>query len=355
VGVIERDPDETARQLARWLAGVAGVDDVHVDEVSIPGSTGWSNETVFFDARWSRDGEVEHHRLVARIAPSGYTVFPDDTFDMQYEIMRALAERTTVPMASVHWFEQATEWFGQPFWVMSRIDGDIAADAPPYASAGFLYDASLADRERAWWAGVEAMASIHDVPLDKLGTTALTALTALTGAPDPLAAHLDHLERFLAWAEDGTPHAPSHRALDILRRTAPPFPAQGPALCWGDARLSNLIFRDFSVVAVLDWEMASIGDPMLDVGWWIFADDALTTGSGCERLPGFPSRVETAERWSRLTGRSADTLDYFELAGALRFTIIMLRMGKLLAEMGFVPDGFAYDNLISQALEKRLG
>jgi aminoglycoside phosphotransferase (APT) family kinase protein len=114
------------------------------------------------------------------------------------------------------------------------------------------------------------------------------------------------------------------------------------------------VFRDFEVAAVLDWEMAGICDPLLDLGWWLFADDALTRGAGCERLPGFPTRTATAERWSQLTGRSAAALEYYELVAGLRFTIIMLRMGKLLHGMELVPSSFPYDNLVSQALEARL-
>ena len=127
-----------------------------------------------------------------------------------------------------------------------------------------------------------------------------------------------------------------------------------PTLTWGDARLSNLIYQDFQVAAVLDWEMASLCDPLLDLGWWLFADDALTRGSGCERLPGFPSRADTAERWSELTGRSAAALGYYELLAGFRFTVIMARLGKLLHDMELVPSTFAYDILISQALEAQL-
>ena len=58
----------------------------------------------------------------------------------------------------------------------------------------------------------------------------------------------------------------------------------------------------------------------------------------------------TASRWAAATGRSADALAYYELFAGLRFTVIMLRMGRLLADMGFVPPEFARDNLISQAL-----
>jgi aminoglycoside phosphotransferase (APT) family kinase protein len=100
--------------------------------------------------------------------------------------------------------------------------------------------------------------------------------------------------------------------------------------------------------------MSGIGDPLLDLGWWLFADRALTVGSGYERLPGFPSAAATAQQWELATGRSAAALGYYERFAGLRFTVIMLRMGKLLAELGFVPPEFARDNLISQALAELL-
>jgi aminoglycoside phosphotransferase (APT) family kinase protein len=348
VSVPERDPSATARRLEQWLTEVAGLEDVDVGDISIPGTTGWSNETILFDAQWREGGVVGGHELVARIAPSAYSVFPDDTFTAQYEIMSSLGESTEVPIALVHWFEPSTEWFGQPFWIMARVAGDIPADTPPYASSGWLHEASAADQERAWWSGIEAMARVHQVDL------ALLESCGLDRPADPLAAQLDLYERFLTWAEDGEPHELARHALDVLRSTAPAGPPEGPTLTWGDARLSNLIYREFEVAAVLDWEMASICDPLLELGWWLFADDALTRGSGCERLPGFPSRDATAERWSALTGRSTAALGYYELLAGLRFTVIMLRMGKLLQDIGLVPATFAYDNLISQALAAQL-
>lgn len=251
MSVLERDPEATAATLARWLREVAGVDSPTVTDVAIPTSTGWSNETVLFDATWGG----ERRSLVARIAPSGHQVFPDETFLRQHAVMCALGERTEVPMARVHWLETDPSWFGQPFWIMDRVDGDI--------------------------------------------------------------------------------------------------PAEGTCLMWGDARLSNLIYRDFAVAAVLDWEMAAIGDPLADLGWWLFADDALTQGHGGTRLPGFPSAEETARRWSAATARSADALGYYEMFAGLRFTVTMLRMGTLLVDMGFVPPEFPHDNMISQALAER--
>jgi aminoglycoside phosphotransferase (APT) family kinase protein len=350
VGVLERDPAATAATLADWLRRVAGVGEVTVTDVTIPGSTGWSNETVLFDATWGAGDERRTRPLVARIAPSGHRVFPDDTFLRQHAVMGALAERTAVPMARVHWLETDAAWFGQPFWIMDRVDGDIPTDSPPYAGQGWLHEATPAQQARAWHAGIDAMAAIHRVELDDLALPGGTYPALDRRADATLAAQLDHYEQFLTWAEEGDPHPLARRTLGLLRRDRPDPPPEGPCLVWGDARLSNLIYRDFAVAAVLDWEMSCLGDPLLDVGWWLFSDNALTTGSGCTRLPGFPSGDETARRWAAATGRSADALPWFELFGGLRFTVIMLRMGKLLADMGLVPPDFAYDNLISRSL-----
>ena len=73
-----------------------------------------------------------------------------------------------------------------------------------------------------------------------------------------------------------------------------------------------------------------------------------------KRLPGFAGRDETAQQWSTLTGRSTDALDYFLVFAGLRFTVIMVRMGKLLADIGLVPPSFAYDNHIGEGLEQQL-
>jgi aminoglycoside phosphotransferase (APT) family kinase protein len=346
VSVLKRDPEETAATLAHWLREVAGVAGPVVADVTIPGSTGWSNETVLFDATWDDGdaGDGTARRLVARIAPSGHQVFPDETFLRQHAVMRALAERTDVPMARVHWLETDPSWFGRPFWIMDRVDGDIPADVPHYAGRGWLHDATPDQQAQAWNAGIVAMAGVHRVDV-----AGLDLPTGTFDAADPL----DDVERFLAWAEDGTPFPLARRALEVLRRDPPPEPAEGPCLQWGDARLSNLIYRDFAVAAVLDWEMAGIGDPLADLGWWLFADGALTRGHGGTRLPGFPSSGETARLWSSATGRSADALPYYELFAGLRFTVIMLRMGKLLVDLGFVPPEFPHDNMISQALEQQ--
>ena len=198
----ERDAAEVARVLCAWFERVRGFADVEIANVSIPGGTGFSNETILFDATWSDAGNSQHHELVARVAPSTYQVFPDDTFERQFHVIRAL-EATEVPVAAVHWFERDDTWFGKPFWIMARVDGDIPTDNPPYACAGWLADATPAQQARAWASGIEAMAAVHNVPLDALGTSAERAV--MPG--DPATSELERYERFLRWAEDDRPHA----------------------------------------------------------------------------------------------------------------------------------------------------
>jgi aminoglycoside phosphotransferase (APT) family kinase protein len=345
----ERDPQDVARTLGSWLERERGLTDVEIANVKIPGSTGFSNETILFDATWSDGGARHAHELVARIAPSSYRVFPDDTFELQFHVMDDLAA-SSVPTAAVHWLERDEHWFGQPFWIMERVDGLIPTDAPPYASAGWLADATFDEQARAWTSGIEALAAIHNLPLDQLAGAA----EHLETDHDTTLAEIERYERFLEWAEDGVPHELARTALQWLRNHQPPAPEAGPTLVWGDSRLSNLVYRNFEVVAVLDWEMATIGDPLLDLGWWIFCDDTLTTGVGYPRLPGFDSAEVTAQKWSALTGRSTHALDYYLVFAGLRFTVIMLRMGKLLIDIGLVPPTFPYDNHISQGLAKQL-
>ena len=59
-------------------------------------------------------------------------------------------------------------------------------------------------------------------------------------------------------------------------------------LCWGDARIGNVLYRDFEPVGVLDWEMAAIGPRELDVSWMVFAHQVFESITGMLELPGMP-------------------------------------------------------------------
>jgi aminoglycoside phosphotransferase (APT) family kinase protein len=352
MGVVARDQDATVEQLRRWLAEVAGLPGVAVDQLEIPASTGFSNETILFDARWDEGGIPVVHHLVARIAPQAHTVFLEANFEAQYRVMEALAERTAVPVPEMLWFEADPAWFGSPFWIMRRVEGVAPTDAPHYSVEGWLRDATPEEQTTIWWNGIAALASVHDLDWRALG---LEFLDDPARGERALEQQLTYCAESLQWAEDaegGRPHEGARAALEWLRTHRPPSDPEQVTITWGDSRLANQMFRDGEVVAVLDWEMVALGDPRIDLGWWIFCDEVLTRSAGQERLPGFPSREETVARWEELTGRRADDLHWFLVFAGLRFTVVMLRLGTLLHDMGLLPEPFGYDNDICRALDE---
>ena len=352
MGVVSRDPDETLDRLRTWLTDVAGLPDVTVDHLEIPASTGFSNETILFDATWNDEhGTPAVHHLVARIAPQAHTVFLEANFESQFRVMQALAEHTDVPMPEMLWFEPDPAWFGSSFWIMVRVDGIAPADAPHYSVEGWLRDATADEQSRVWWNGIAALAAVHNLDWRALGLEFLD--DAARGEP-ALEQQLTYYAESLEWAELGEPHPGARAALEWLWANRPESDPAQVTITWGDSRLANQMFRDGEVVAVLDWEMVALGDPRIDLGWWLFCDEVLTRSAGQERLPGFPSQDETVARWEELTGRSGADLHWFLVFAGLRFTVVMLRLGTLLHDMGVVPEPFGYDNDICRALDELL-
>ncbi len=135
-----------------------------------------------------------------------------------------------------------------------------------------------------------------------------------------------------------------------------------PALCWGDARIGNIMFdEDGGVVAVLDWEMVSVGDPLNALAWFLLLDRHHSEACGVARLPGFPTHAETIGRWGSLTGRTEAGLEWWMLLGAIRYAAILTRVMDLLDDAGLFPgarSSMSLDNtstvLLRSVLERPL-
>jgi aminoglycoside phosphotransferase (APT) family kinase protein len=199
-----------------------------------------------------------------------------------------------------------------------------------------------------WWNGIAAMAAVHNLDWRALGLEFLD--DPARGEP-ALEQQLTYYAESLEWAELGTPHPGARAALEWLQANRPESDPARVTITWGDSRLANQMFRDRQVVAVLDWEMVALGDPRIDLGWWLFCDEVLTRSAGQERLPGFPTQDETVARWAELTGRTGADLHWFLVFAGLRFTVVMLRLGTLLHDLGLVSEPFGYDNDICRALD----
>ena len=350
--VPRRDLQQTREQLVKWLERtLSGAADLQVSELTGPGTTGFSNDTLMFEMAWSEKGRARSERLVLRIQPRGFQVFPEYDLGLQFRIMQALAG-TGVPVPRMFWEEEDPGILGAPFYIMERIDGRIPDDNPPYHTQGWMTEIAPEERTRIWWSGVENLARIH-----RLDWRALALLPEPPPGVSPLEQQLDYYERYLAWTSRGGRYPCSEAGLAWLRRNRPRR-SEPVALCWGDSRLGNMIFRDGRCVAVLDWEMATLGNPVEDLAWWLFFDEHHSTGVGAERLPGIPPVEETVARYQEWSGVqvTAEELAYYDVFAAFRFSVIMARLGQGLKEVGLLPGEADFDrnNTCTRMLDARL-
>jgi aminoglycoside phosphotransferase (APT) family kinase protein len=96
---------------------------------------------------------------------------------------------------------------------------------------------------------------------------------------------------------------------------------------WGDARLGNLVVDDaLRPVAVLDWEMAVLGPPELDLGWYLFLER--TARQFAAQLPGFPEPGDLVTRYADRLGRPLRHLAWFEAWSGFRTACIQVRLAE---------------------------
>ena len=349
----QRDAEQSRKQLATWLTGKVGADgEVTLSELRSPGATGFSNETLIVDAGWSAGGERHEGTYVVRVAPTGYTLFPDATFDTQHRALRLIGEHTSIPVPHVRWLEEDPTVLGAPFFVMDAVAGQAPSDSPPYHVSGWLHDVPPDHRTKVWWGAIDTIAELHQVDWQRLDVAFLERPEkGARGLPQILA----YDEDFLASIERTEPMPLARRALVWLVANQP---TGGPlVLSWGDARIGNVMDDDAcDRVAVLDWEMVTLAPPALDVAWALFVDRHHCEGCGVPRLEGFPSAAETIARYEERTGITLTDLDYFEVFAAFRFTLIMARIYSMLKEWGIVEadSPMVQENNVTRMTERLL-
>lgn len=343
-----RDPELTRKALEQWLSDQTGAA-VEVSEVSSPDGTGFSNETLLFDAAWG--GET--HGLVTRLKPRGYAVFFDLDPLRQYRTLDLLNRHSDVPVPGVRWVEESDELLGSPFFIMERVDGFIPSDVPSYNAEGPLVDLTPDERRALWLSGLEAMSRVHRIDWVAAGFDFLD-VPALGGAGLPQ--YLAYLERYADWARQGKDYPEVDEAWRWLQEHRPEDEPVG--LCWGDSRPSNMIFDDGRCAAVLDWEMVRLGAPEQDLGWWTFFDRFASEGYDVPRLEGLPSRDETLGIYEELLGRPirVESLRFYEVLAGFYFALIMMRIGQAMVEYEWMPadSNFDVDNPSTELLRKVL-
>ncbi|ANE81658.1 aminoglycoside phosphotransferase [Mycobacterium adipatum] len=323
-----RDTETLPAQLSQWLATV--LPERGAPQVSIENgvdANGMSSETILLTARWGDDEQ----RLVARVAPTSgdVPVFSSYRLDHQFELMRLIEELTDVPVPRVRWIDDGGEVLGTPFFLMDRVDGDVPPDVMPYTFGGNWFADAAPERQRELQdATVEVLAKLHAIPD---AAQRFSFLTEVDPPGDtPLHRHFGWLKQWYEFAVPDIGRSPLvERALAWLEEHFPTdVAASAPVLTWGDSRVGNVLYRDFRPVAVLDWEMATVGPRELDVSWIIFAHMVFQELAGLAGLPGLPEVLredDVRATYERLTGATLGDLHWFYIYSAVIWCCVFMR------------------------------
>jgi len=236
----------------------------------------------------------------------------------EYRVLNAL-QNTVVPVPRVYAGCDDAAYIGAPFYLMEYMRGEvIRADGNHFANTPDL-------RRMVSEAMVDLLAALQSVDWRGAGLEGF-------GRPDR------YLERQLKrWVDQLERTLPHTRPLPVMEKVRDwlraRLPASPPAtIVHGDFKLDNVMWdpRTARVLAVLDWEMSTIGDPLADFGWmltyWPDPDDASSRSgivSSIAAQPGWLSRRAMIERYERATGRAMRDFAFYQVFAIFKLAIIL--------------------------------
>ena len=344
------DSEGTRKKLESWLSEHRG-HAVCIPRLDIPEATGMSNVTLLFDIEWQQGGVKQSEACVARLQPEiQRPVFPAYDLSLQYEVMDSVGRHSNVPVPELRGLETDKSLLGVQFYIMKHTEGRIPSDMPPYNMDGWMvHEADQQQRVKMWHAAVDTMADFHRLDYRTLGFEKLHE-----NGKTPLQQQLDYWTGYLDWAMEGAGHSIGQAALDWLYANQPQD--EPTVLCWGDSRMGNIIFSNSmdKVAAVLDWEMAVLGNPIQDVAWFNYLDATFSEGLGMPRLEGLPSYEDTVARWEQASGFPARDYDYYLVFAGMRYGLILSRIMLATGQDSEVQGNFACQ-LLQKYLERIAG
>ena len=322
-----------------------------------PEGTGFSNETLIINAEYIKHGFRIKDSYVLRIKPTDFQVFPEYDLDKQVLIMDELRE-LGLPVPEVLWNERSSKIIGSPFYIMRRVDGIAPPDSPPFHMDPNCWVAkgSIEDKRNIWWEWVDYMSKVHLIKLDDVS---LSFLNRPNLGERPLDQELQYYRNYMNWALPEEEHKVCKDVFIWLEKNKPSVDINSIGLVWGDCRCGNILYQNFKATALLDWEMAVLGDPVMDLAWGIAIDDANSRGLSVSRLEGFPEADETIEKWEEKTGYNSSDYFYYRILALQKFSIIMIMTSKKMIANGLMSEDSDYhiNNHVTQytvsELEKR--
>ncbi len=255
-------------------------------------------------------------RLALRRPPAKVPEGRNESMLREYRVLRALAD-TDVPHPRVVAACDDPAVLGACFYLMEYVDGWSCMQADGWPPP---FDRDLEARRGLAWELVDAITALARVDWRARG---------LEGFGRPEGFHERQVDRWLA-------HLARFRFRDIpgleeaaawLRRYRPR--AYRPGILHGDYQFANVMFRHGAparLAAIVDWEMATIGDPLLDLGWVLMGwpdpgEDR--AHAGYVDYTGMPTRAELCERYARRSGLPVDEIDYYVILARFKIAIVL--------------------------------
>ena len=304
-------PEDLSERLTALLKRAHSARSVRIEGLRLL-TGGASRQTWSFDAVIERtDGKSETLALVLRMDPRQQPgLMPRE---MEYRLLAAAYEEG-VPVAKVHLM--GDDSLGAPGFLMERVEGETIARR-------LLRDDAYAQARKGMTGQLGAiLARIHAIPVAKHG---LDELPSPAPGRSPAETEIDKFEAIYRGTTPD-PHSAFELAFRWLRMHL--APAAEPTLVHGDYRIGNVIFGPEGVRAVLDWELAHVGDPMEDLSWicvrsWRFGNDSMPVG-------GIGTREELWRAYEAAGGRKVDAkaARWWEVFGNLRWGIICIMQSR---------------------------
>ncbi len=254
--------------------------------------------------------------IVLRRPPTGAVLATAHDMAREHKIISAVA-KSDVPVPTALGLCQDESVNDAPFYLMDYIEGTVLNDAN--VTKETLDEAARATLSEHT---AEVLAALHMIEPADIG------LGDLGKREDYIARQLKRWKG--QWEKSKTRELPAmDEVFDGLSKLIPE--QRGAGIVHGDYRLGNmLVSREGRILAVLDWELCTLGDTLADLGyllnnWFQPGDDSLdgTAAFGPTSVGGFSTREGLVERYATLTGRQVDSIDYYRAFQYWRISAIV--------------------------------
>lgn len=310
--------------------------DFTLRSVSSPEANGFSAITHIVEAEWLSGAEPTQAKYVIRQqSMSEDELFPDQDFLGIARAQKILSALPNLKIPEVLWIEEDQEVLGSPFFVMPFVDGLIPSDNPPLTVQGWAIEASDNQRLQMTRSTFAFLKQLYAVDPDEIGVSGI--LSRVQDGGLEIAGDLDYYDDFICWGSNGDIPDIGRAASQWLHDRVPV--SERRAISWGDARYGNVIFRNFELVAALDWEMATIADPAKDVGFLSYLNRYFTHGIGISPVCGFPFGKESAALFTDCTEIELPDFEFYEVFAAYRSLTILVRHVNVMIRRGVNMGG----------------